>query len=113
MPGRHPLADLHRQLLEHAGDAGPHLERLDLAPPQLVEGAHLVDPGALGRELGLGGPPALLEALPLDAGLLGELVRLEARALQVELGDQPVLGQLLVRLVLQPGRLRRSPTRPR
>src|SRR6185295_4564302 len=98
---RHALAHLHRQLLELAGDAGPHLERVHLPPPQLVHGAHLVHPSPLGRELRVRRAPVLLDALALDAGLLGELARLQARQLQVEIGDEPVLGQPLVGLLLQ------------
>src|SRR5947199_1241427 len=99
--GGHLLAHLHRQLLEHAGDAGPHLERIHLVLSQLVERRVLFDPGALGGELGGGRALVLLVALLFDRRLLDELLGLEGRQLLRDVRQQPLLEQLEIRLRLE------------
>ena len=81
-PGRHALADLDGHDLQHALDAGAHLERVGLAASQLVERPPLCDPRLLGGELRVRRAAANLQTLLLDAMAVGQLVGLDLRDLR-------------------------------
>src|SRR5690606_762097 len=94
------LLDLH--FLEHACDAGAHLQGVDALEAALARVLHLVEArrprGALRRQR----RPGLLEALPLDVHANLLLTCEELGALVFDRRHHALIDQLLVRLRLEP-----------
>src|SRR5690606_19584678 len=95
--GHDPLPDLEVHLLEDAGRPRPDLHRLDLTPLELRDRAEPLDLLALHGELVLDRIREEIEPLPLDLETDLQLRGTVARVLEIDLGDQPLLRQLLVR----------------
>jgi hypothetical protein len=100
---RHGLSVLQRQLLQDAVDAGAQLQAVDLLAAELGDRAQPLDLRALGRHLG--GDPLRLrgQALLLELEAPGQLVGPPQGLPLLELGEEALLGQLLVGAGPAPG----------
>ena len=98
---RHALANLEGQGLEHADHAGPDLEGVHLRLLEHGGGKEAVHVGLLRGELGLERLLGVFEALLVEpeAGL--EVGGLYAGKLEIERGNEAVLGELFVHLELE------------
>ena len=101
--GHHLLAHLdgRGKLLQHAVEAGTHLQLVHLALLQVELPAKLLDLHLLGRQLRLFRVAVDVQALLLELHPAIQLLRLDRRDLGVHFGEQALLGKRLVAVRLE------------
>ncbi len=108
-PRLHVSAHVDRHLLQHPGDAGPHVQLVDLAVAQHDQRPQAIDLGLLHGQLRGPRLAQLHVALAFDLVLRLEALGLDLRQLARQGRDEPLVGQLGVglRLHLRLAELRR------
>ena len=92
------LADLNRQLLQHAGHSRAHMQRLHLVHFQLGELLRLIDRRLFRSDLRLNRITGESQAFLFDLVAVGQLRFFHLGCFVNQLSHETVLGQLIVRL---------------